>query len=248
MMLVLTSRLNRCWKRETDKLTDAAKSATRSGCARFAQIKYVIGISGGSYIVKVLQGNEVAFGNTFQPASNGTVTIGVKTLRPNFAFRAFFRSSDRMTNSGYHTIATAGGTNDSQFYDGEAFTMELKKLQSGEIRLTIIGAALQTVYSATVAEFDGGSPSFKRVESIDRKGREGIRTEPTNATIVRGGWGVTSILKTTGSQAFAGSAGLTVKPVEFTQNTYNYLFGSIGEGRAARIDGSEAIYINPLNR
>ncbi len=91
--------------------------------------QYVIGIRDGSYVVKDLAGNEVAIGTSFQPAADGTVTIGVKTLLPNFAFRGFFRSSDRSINSGYHSIATAGGTNDSQFYAGEVFTMELKRLQ-----------------------------------------------------------------------------------------------------------------------
>ena len=209
--------------------------------------QYVIEISGGNYVVKNLAGTQVAIGTTFAPAANGSVTIGVKTLRPNFAFRAFFRSSDRSTNSGYHTIATAGGSNDTKLYAGESFTMELKKLQTGEVRLTITGAASeQTVYASTITGF-GGSPTYKRVDSIDQKGREGISTEATNSTVVSGGWGTTSVLKTTGNVPFAGSAGLTVKPVEFTQNTYNYLFGSIGQGRATRVDGSEAIYINPPN-
>jgi hypothetical protein len=81
--------------------------------------QYVIGIRDGSYIVKDLAGTEVAIGASFTPTADGTVVIGTKTLRPNFAFRAFFRSSDRTTNSGYHSIATAGSTNDSQFYAGE---------------------------------------------------------------------------------------------------------------------------------
>lgn len=210
--------------------------------------QFVIGQRDGEYIVKDLQGNEVAASTLFQPAADGSVTIGAKTLVPNFAFRAFFRSSDQTTNSGYHSIATAGGANDSRFYAGDIFNIELKILVNGQVRLTITGSGEQTVYAATVAGFNGGSPSFKRVDSIDQKGREGTTTEPTNATIVRGGWGVTSVLKSSGvNQSFAGSAGQTVKPVEFSQNTYNYLFGSIGQGRATRVDGSEAIYINPPN-
>ena len=208
--------------------------------------QYVIVQSGSQYSVKNLQGNIVATGSVFAPAANGTVIIGSLTLRPNFAFRPMFRSSDRTTNGGYHTIATAGGANDSQFYAGETFTMELKKLQTGEIRLTVTGVQ-QTVYAAVVAGFDSGSPTYKRVDSIDQKGREGFQTEPTNATVVRGGWGVTSVLKMNGNQSFADTAGLTVKSVEFTQNTYNYLFGPIGQGRATRTDGSEVIYINPPN-
>ena len=217
------------------------------GSSRTAQ--YVIGQRGSDYVVKDLQGNEVAVGTVFQTAADGMVIIDTMTLRPNFAFRPFFRSSDQAANSGYHTIATAGGANDSQFYAGEVFNIELKKLQTGEIRLTITGAVdEETVYASTVAGFGGGSPSYKRVDSIDQKGREGLLTEPTNATVVRGGWGITSVLKSSGgNQSFAGSAGLTVKSVEFTQNTYNYLFGSIGQGRATRTDGSEAIYINPPN-
>ncbi len=210
--------------------------------------QYVIEQSGSQYSVKNLQGSIVAIGTVFAPTANGTVVIGTLTLRPNFAFRPFYRSSDRTTNSGYHTIATAGGTNDSQFYAAEGFTMELKKLQTGEIRLTITGATQQTVYAATVTGFGSGStPTYKRVDSIDQKGREGIATEPTNATVVRGGWGITSVMKTIGNQPFAGSEGFTVKPVEFSQNTYNYLFGPIGQGRATRTDGSEVIYINPPN-
>ncbi len=89
--------------------------------------QFVIVQQGGSYIVKNLQGSQVDAGTVFQPASEGAVTIGTLTLRPNFAFRPFFRSSDRTANSGYHTIATAGGTNDSQFYAAESFTIELKK-------------------------------------------------------------------------------------------------------------------------
>lgn len=231
--------------------TTARATWTTEADASSRADQYVIGIRDGGYVVKDLAGNEVATGASFAPASDGTVTIGTKTLRPNFAFRPFFRSSDRTTNSGYHTIATAGGANDSRFYAGEPFTMELKRLQTGEIRLTVTGGANgaeQTVYSSVVAGFDGtGSPVYKRVDSIDQKGREAIATERTNSTIVRGGWGVTSVLKTTGNQAFAANAGFTVKPVEFTQNTYDCLFGSICEGRATRIDGSEAIYINPPN-
>ena len=208
--------------------------------------QYIIIQSGSQYTVKNLQGGIVAAGTTFAPTANGTVVIGSITLRPNFAFRPFFRSSDRTTNSGYHTIATAGGANDSQFYAGETFTMELKKLQTGEIRLTVTGFQ-QTVYAAVVAGFGSSSPTYKRVDSIDQKGREGLLTEPTNATVVRGGWGITSVLKTNGNQPFADTAGLTVKPVEFSQNTYNYLFGPIGQGRATRTDGSEVIYINPPN-
>lgn len=208
--------------------------------------QYVIGQRDGLYIVKDLQGNEVASGASFQPTADGTVTIGIKTLRPNFAFRPFFRSSDRTTNAGYHSIATAGGANDSQFYAGETFNMELKKLATGEIRLIINGNGQETSYTATVSGFTG-SPSFKRVDSIDQKGREGLATEPTNSMVVRGGWGATSILRSTTNQPLAGSAGTTVKSVEFSQNTYNYLFGSIGQGRATRVDGSEPIYINPPN-
>ncbi|MDQ2747651.1 MAG: hypothetical protein M3T96_10370 [Acidobacteriota bacterium] len=208
--------------------------------------QYVIVQSGSQYSVKNLQGGIVANGSVFAPMANGTVVIGALSLRPNFAFRPFFRSSDRTANGGYHTIATAGGANDSQFYAGETFTMELKKLQTGEIRLTVTGIQ-QTVYAAVVAGFGSGSPTYKRVDSIDQKGREGLLTEPTNATIIRGGWGVTSVLKTNGNQSFADTAGMTVKSVEFTQNTYNYLFGPIGQGRATRTDGSEVIYINPPN-
>lgn len=213
--------------------------------------QYFIEQSGSVFIVKDLQGVQITSDSYFMPTANGSVTIGTKTLYPNFAFRPYFRSSNQTTNAGYHTIATAGGANDSRFYAGDAFTMELKILQTGQIRLTISGGAggsgELTTYTTTISGFNGGSPSFKRVDSIDQKGREGISTEPTNATIVRGGWGVTSVLKSTGNQPFAGSAGLTVKSVEFSQNTYNYLFGSIGQGRATRIDGSEAIYINPPN-
>ena len=208
--------------------------------------QYVIVQSGSQYSVKNLQGNIVATDSIFSPTANGSVIIGSLTLRPNFAFRPFFRSSDITNNSGYHTIATAGGANDSQFYSGETFTMELKKLQTGEVRLTVTGVQ-QTVYAAVIAGFGSGSPTYKRVDSIDQKGREGLLTEPTNATVVRGGWGITSVLKTNGNQPFADTAGLTVKSVEFTQNTYNYLFGPIGQGRATRTDGSEVIYINPPN-
>lgn len=208
--------------------------------------QYVIGQREGLYIVKDLQGNQVASGANFQPAADGTVTIGSKTLRPNFAFRPFFRSSDRTTNAGYHSIATAGGANDSQFYAGETFNMELKKLATGQIRLIINGNGQETSYTTTVSGFTG-SPSFKRVDSIDQKGREGLATEPTNSMVVRGGWGATSILRSTTNQPLAGSTGTTVKSIEFSQNTYNYLFGSIGQGRATRVDGSEPIYINPPN-
>lgn len=230
-------------------VTRATWTESTVGSSRTNQ--FFIELSGGIYLVKDLQGNQVTSGSYFMPTANGSVTIGTKTLYPNFAFRPYFRSSDRTTNSGYHTIATAGGTNDSRFYASDLFTIELKILQTGEIRLTISGGAggssELTTYTTTVTGFNGGSPTFKRVDSIDQKGREGIATEPTNATVVRGGWGVTSVLKSNGNQPFAGSAGFTVKSVEFTQNTYNYLFGPIGQGRATRVDGSEVIYINPPN-
>ena len=213
--------------------------------------QYVIELNAGVYVVKNLQGAAVTSGGSFNPSAGGAVTVGMLTLYPNFAFRPFFRSSDQAANSGYHTIATAGGTNDSRFYAGDEFTIELKKLQTGEIRLLLSGGpggvGESTSYTTTVSGFGGGSPTFKRVDSIDQKGREGLSTEPTNATVVRGGWGITSVLKSSGNVPFAGSAGLTVKSVEFSQNTYNYLFGPIGQGRATRVDGSEVIYINPPN-
>lgn len=230
-------------------VTRATWTESTVGSSRVNQ--YFIEQSGNVYIVKDLQGNQITSGNYFMPTAGGAVTVGTKTLNPNFAFRPYFRSSNQTTNAGYHTIATAGGTNDSRFYASDAFTMELKILQTGQIRLTISGGAggsgELTSYTTTVSGFNGGSPSFKRVDSIDQKGREGFPTEPTNATVVRGGWGITSVLKSSGNQPFAGSEGITVKSVEFSQNTYNYLFGSIGQGRATRVDGSEAIYINPPN-
>jgi hypothetical protein len=237
------------WSRVFAILPGAAQPSatwTREADASSRSDQLVIVRQGADYIVKNTGGGQIAAGAAFQPNPEGAVTVGGIRLRPNFAFRPFFRSSDRTANAGYHSIAAAGGTNDSQFYAGETFTMELKQLANGDIRLTA-GGVQQTVYAATVGGFGGGAPSFKRVDSIDQKGREGLATERTNATVVRGGWGITSILKSTGNEAFAGSAGTTVKPVEFTQNTYNYLFGSIGEGRATRVDGSEAIYINPPN-
>lgn len=230
-------------------VTYATWTDDTDGSSRTSQ--FFIVKSGSTYIVKNLQGVQVTSGIYFVPTADGSVTIGTKTLYPNFAFRPFFRSSDRTTNSGYHSIATAGGTNDSRFYAGDVFTIELKILQTGEIRLMISGGAggsgEATNYTTTVNGFNAGSPTFKRVDSIDQKGREGFSTEPTNSTVVRGGWGITSVLKSTGNIAFAGSAGLTVKSVEFSQNTYNYLFGPIGQGRATRTDGSEVIYINPPN-
>lgn len=240
------------WNRVYAIVSGATKATwTESAVGSNRANQYFIEQSGSLYVVKDLQGNQITSGSYFAPTAIGSVTVGTKTLYPNFAFRPYFRSSDSTVNGGYHTIATAGGTNDSRFYASDQFTMELKILQTGEIRLTISGGAggsgELTTYTTTVTSFNGGSPVFKRVDSIDQKGREGIATEPTNATVVRGGWGVTSVLKSNGNQPFAGSAGFTVKSVEFTQNTYNYLFGPIGQGRATRVDGSEVIYINPPN-
>ena len=226
--------------------TAARATWTTDADASSRTAQYIIVQSGAQYAVKDLHGNVAATGVFFAPTADGTVVISSLALRPNFAFRPMFRSSDRTSNSGYHTIATAGGTNDSQFYAGETFAMELKKLQTGEIRLTVSGVQ-QTVYAATVATFSSGSPTFKRVDSIDQKGREALATEPTSAIVVRGGWGVTSVLKSNGNQPFADTAGFTIKSIEFSQNTYNYLFGPIGQGRATRTDGSEVIYINPPN-
>ncbi|MBS1794132.1 MAG: hypothetical protein JSS81_09775 [Acidobacteria bacterium] len=239
---------NRVWA-IVGGVTRATWTGDADGSSRTDQ--YYIESSGGLYRVKNLQGTQITSGSVFAPSAAGAVTIGTKTLYPNYALRPFFRSSDHAANSGYHTIATAGGTNDSRFYAADLFTIELKKLQTGEIRLIISGGpggvGEATTYTTTVAGFSSGSPTFKRVDSIDQKGREGLTTEPTNATVVRGGWGITSVLKSTANTPLADTAGLTVKPVEFSQNTYNYLFGSIGQGRATRVDGSEPIYINPPN-
>lgn len=84
-----------------------------------------------------MQGGEVAVGTAFQLAANGLIVTGALMLHPNFAVRSDERKNDRTANSGYHIIATAGGVNDSRFYASETFSIELKKLQTGEIRLTV---------------------------------------------------------------------------------------------------------------
>lgn len=60
-------------------------------------------------------------------------------------------------------------------------TMELKILQTKQVRLTISGGAdgIGKLTSHTIISgFTGGSPSFKRVDSIDQKGRKGFPTKP----------------------------------------------------------------------
>jgi hypothetical protein len=101
------------------------------------------------------------------------------------------------------------------------------------------GSGELTSYTTTVTVLTAVRLHSSALIRLTKKDAKGSPTEPTNATVVRGGWGVTSVLKSNGNQPFAGSEGLTVKSVEFSQNTYNYLFGSIGEGRATRVDGSE---------
>jgi hypothetical protein len=68
-------------------------------------------------------------------------------------------------------------------------TMELKILQTKQVRLTISGGADgigKLTFYTIVSCFTGGSPSFKRVDSIDQKGAKVFRPNRTNATIVRG--------------------------------------------------------------
>lgn len=236
------------------------------------------------YTVKDLKGNAVAQGDEFKPKDDGSVDIGGKTFRPNFAFRPFFRSSDAPTakqgNSGYdQDYARAGTATDREFYAGDKFTMSMTVDPANPDRTTfgVRGVTKDgeqiaaSTHSKTIANFGDGSREFKRVDSIDQKGREGVNGdkyvykevkgkrvldkiikgggsyEGTGTTVSGGSWGATSVMKKDGtSTPLTGANGTAQRSVEFKKD-YNQVFG-IGGERTTREDGSEAIYINPPDK
>ena len=216
------------------------------------------------YKVQDLDGNVIARGKDFKPNADGSVSIGDKTLRPNFAFRPFFRSTDKGGNGavGYHDqmkmpdgsmqkILIPGGRNDVQVYAGEKFDMKMTAAKnSNKVQLEITSDYGKYSYSPEVRGFRGGNgaATLKRVDSIDQKGKEKGKTDPTQTTVSNGAWGATSIAVGNRRDSFVGAAGTHIKSLEFSEkfaNNDNSIFGSQGKGRTTRVDGSEQIYINP---
>jgi uncharacterized phage-like protein YoqJ len=77
-------------------VTRATWTESTVGSSRSNQ--YFIDQSGGVYIVKDLQGNQITSGNYFMPTAGGSVTIGTKTLYPEFRVSSVFpfvRSNDK---------------------------------------------------------------------------------------------------------------------------------------------------------
>lgn len=213
------------------------------------------------YTVAKVEGEKstvVSRGKDFKPNADGSVTIGDKTLRPNFAFRPFFRSTDKGKNGavGYHsrseTGMVPGGKNDVQVYAGEKFDMKMTSVKgSNRIQVEISNDYGKYSYSPEVVGFRGadGKASLKRVDSIDQKGLEKGSTKATKSRVWDGSWGATSVTVGGRTVPFTGSAGVRVKSPEFQGNTVykndDHLFSPNGEGRTPSINGSEQIYINP---
>lgn len=241
----------------------------KSGSSRADQ--FAVQLKGNQYIVHDSSGKEVARGLEFKPKEDGSVTIGDKTLRPNFGFRPFFRSTDKQgENAGYaKDYVSAGNAFDREFYAGDKFSMSMTMHPTIKDKVTFAVSGVESggkeikesSYSPTVAGFSKGVREFKRVDSVDQKGREGRdghqyvdgkrikgggTYQGTQTTVTNGSWGATSVLKKDGEKPFIGSEGTTQRSVEF-KNDYDSIFGSTGKGRATRTDGSEQIYINPPN-
>ncbi len=268
------------WKRTFTADKKAVWTTAANGSSRTDQYTMSQNSKTGEITVTDRTGKTIAKGSEFKPQDDGSVTIGGKTFRPNFAYRPFFRSSDKPTlaekNAGYDKeYARAGTDTDREFYAGDKFTMSMTvdpqkpdQTTFGVRGTTTDGAQIAaSTKTKTIKNFGEGLREFKRVDSIDQKGREGVdgnkiiikeinnkkvketivgagSYEGTRTTVTNGSWGATSVLNKDGTRTpFTGANGKAQRSVEFNKD-YDAVFG-LGKERTTRADGSEAIYINP---
>lgn len=136
--------------------------------------------------------------------------IWTDRLRPNFAFRPFWRTTNEGGNRWHNP--RVGSADNVYFYPGERFTMTVQEAGPNQVRMGIRLEDEPTTEHFTTTfrqeRFGVGRPqSFKRVNSIDqftvddagrRVGLEGEDVLPTRTTATGGGWDEVFILGPSG--------------------------------------------------
>jgi hypothetical protein len=182
-----------------DRVYDPQGQATytdRAGCdGRDPTHRFVFAKKAGERIIKDGNGQVVAEGEA-------AVTAFAQKLRPNFAFRPYWRT----TNPGEEDWKQPkpGRADNVHFYPGEAITMEVKLLGPGQVQLQIEGAS-QFVVDFHQTGWGGAKTAhaFKRVNAVDqfqvlkngeRKGREKQDVLPTGTTAKGAEWSSVELL------------------------------------------------------
>lgn len=141
-------------------------------------------------------------------------------LQPSFAFRPYWRVSPSEPNTQNWTnpptspaqaaswAQTANHTgnppSNAYFYPGESFAMSVKENGRGQLRLDVRGNGADASVPSFNVGFkahgfgNGTGQEWKRVSSIDQKGREGQSVEPTSSMALGLQWQKTEVLR--GSQ------------------------------------------------
>ncbi|MDE2039492.1 MAG: hypothetical protein KGO96_01785 [Elusimicrobia bacterium] len=178
------------------------------------------------------------------------VMAALSGLRPDFAFRPFWRP----TKKGRHDLNWHNpplGPDDAYFYPGEAFTMEVRSSGDGRMSLLVQGED-GPPFAATFeqAGFDGGAPvSFKRNNELDQfklvdgelQGREGRSVIATATRLLDARWEEVVLLERSGSEVpLSGRHCVEVRGVE-TASTYARVYHVWGLSS----QGGESLDITP---
>lgn len=139
-------------------------------------------------------------------------------LAPSFAFRPYWRvsptepgttnwsnppkSTDAATTSAWAKATNHVGATptNAYFYPGEQFAMNVRTSGKGQLRLDIRGNGDDAGVPAFGVDFKasafgkGAAQEFKRVSSIDQKGREGQTVLPTSSMAIGLSWDKTEVL------------------------------------------------------
>ena len=190
------------------------------------------------------------------------VDAKMKTLRENFAFRPFWRDTNRDTpaDQRWHNppVKAEPGAKPEEanqyFYPGEHFTMTIQAQGPGRVRMDIrLEGGKEHQHFTTQFRQEGWGPgkeaSFKRVNSVDqftvrdgkRVGAEKFGVDPTRTTATGGSWEAVSLLRDNGKpKPMTGPDFTTVKGVD-TATHYAEIFGISG----STDQGGERIDIHP---
>lgn len=185
-----------CWDRVYDRAGQATLTDKANGC------------SGGDPAHTFVERNGAIFDG------NGVVaTVQAADLRPNFAFRPFWRTTNPDEPEHWHNPDKASAEN-VYFQPGEKFVMRIQVTQPNQLRMDIRPEPTQPGRHFTVSFRQQGfgigeAQSFKRVNSIDqftvvagnRKGNERANVIPTGTQATGGKWEQVHLLAEDGSPA-----------------------------------------------
>jgi len=174
-------------------------------------------------------------GNGKEVATGAAAEARLKQLKPNFAFRPYWRTNNNGKNEWNNP--KPGSAENVYFYPGEKFTMSVSDAGKGQIRLDIKGEdGISNVrFSKPIAAQgfgEGGAESFKRVNSIDQfyadsTGRHSVEKRnviPTRTHTWNGGWESVTLLGRNGSRVpMAGSSFTEIRGAD-TAKKYDDIF------------------------